>query len=139
MGQSLEARNYDVVVMDLMNMKMGPRGCGNMMLRDNSEPKSKKIFLSALDLSSRSTSTTSHKAKTALTSSSTNKKVKVEGAKKKSKVGIKKPTASISSTTSTLVNDMRQIGSSLCGIHSIFACDCGHNKVKMEEDTEMSG
>ena len=138
-GKSLEACNYDVVVMDLMNMKMGPHGCGHMVLRDNTEPKSKKIFLSALDLHARSTFTTSDKAKSPLMSLSANKKVKVQGVRVRSKVGNKKPTNSISSTTSTLVNDERQMGSSLCGNHSIFACVCSHNHVMVEDDVSMSG
>lgn len=138
-GQSLEACNYDVVVMDLMNMKPGPRGCGNMILRDNSVPRSKAVCLSALDFNAPPVFTMSDKAKTPLASSSTNKKIKVEGAKSKSKVRSKKPTASTASANTTSVKDERKMVSSLCGNHNVLGCDCVHGEVKIEEDTTMSG
>ena len=84
-GETLEACNYDDVVMDLLNKKPGPGGCGNMIAKDNSPLRVHAVMLTALESSGSATNAT-HPSRSALGDLQSNGKIKKEeGAKKESR------------------------------------------------------
>ena len=81
-GETLKACSYDEVVMDILSMRMGSGGCGNMVVKDNSPLRVHAVMLTALE-SSSSTSDAEQPSRSALGDVQSNGKIKNgEGARK---------------------------------------------------------
>ncbi|MCJ1390338.1 hypothetical protein MMC18_003197 [Xylographa bjoerkii] len=76
-GETLKACNYDEDVMDLLNMRQGPGGCGNMILKDKSPLRVHAVVLAALE-SPGSTNASTNAPRSALGNLQNNKKIKKE-------------------------------------------------------------
>ena len=57
LGLPVKACNYDQVVMDLLNLKRGPKGCGIMVPKDNSHSRIRDLVWQSLDISATPTPT----------------------------------------------------------------------------------
>ncbi|MCJ1379771.1 hypothetical protein MMC17_002874 [Xylographa soralifera] len=87
-GETLKACNYDEVTMDLLNMKQGLGGCGNMIVKDKSPLRVHAVMLTALELSG-STADATHGSRSALGNIPSNGKIKKEeGPRKEPRSGV---------------------------------------------------